>query len=125
MPDTSTPSLARRAARAGALRLLYRLGRRPASGVRSPYVVGWAVRRDWSGGGGTHEFVGFRTDRAAAARQLQRDREFWRGGVKPRLCLVRISHTDYRLHFRRHMCAAPDCPVPEAGAVAVMVGELR
>jgi hypothetical protein len=121
MLDTTRRPTERRAARVRVLRLLRRIDRRPTSGVTSRYVVGWAVRRDWSGGGGTHEFVGFRTDRGAAARQLGRDREFWRGAVKPRLSLVGISHSDYRLHFRRHMCSAPDCPVSDVEGVAASV----
>lgn len=119
-PEPTPPG--RSAARARLLHLLRQLRRRSAGGPVSPATVGWAVRRDWLVGGGTHEFVGWRPDRAAALRQLKRDRAFWRTGVKPRFALVRISHRDYRLHFRRWMCAAPDCPVPDPESVLATAG---
>ena len=68
-----------------------------------------AVRRDWPDG--THEFIRPRRDAAHAARELERDRGFWRRGpVRPELSIVEISRHEFRLHGRhRQNCRAPDC----------------
>jgi hypothetical protein len=83
-----------------------------------PMVVtfGWAVRRDWAGGG--HEFVALQPTPRAALKALTRDRAYWlRGPLKPRSWdVVLISRNDFELHQGRGLergrgaCRAPDCP---------------
>jgi hypothetical protein len=79
---------------------------------------GWAIRREWAGGG--HEFVAFQPSRPEAERAMARDRSYWiRGPVRPAFwCLVEISRRDFDLHVGRGLhrgrgaCRAPDCPRP-------------
>ena len=79
-------------------------------------TFGWAVRRNWAGGG--HEFVALRPTPRAALRALARDRAYWvRGPLKPRSWdVVLISRNDFDLHRDRGLergrgaCHAPDCP---------------
>jgi hypothetical protein len=79
-------------------------------------TFGWAVRRDWAGGG--HEFVALQPTPRAALKALTRDRAYWlRGPLKPRSWdVVLISRNDFELHQGRGLergrgaCRAPDCP---------------
>jgi hypothetical protein len=75
--------------------------------------TGCAVRRDWPNG--SHELVGFTTDKARARRFITRDRGFWRHGpVRPvSWQIVVVSRRDFDLHAGRHGCRAPDCPQAE------------
>jgi hypothetical protein len=75
-----------------------------------PWVVGFAVRRDWPDG--THEFVRFRRTAERLGRFIERDRAFWqRGPLRPRRwATVAISRHEFDLHAdHRQGCQAPDC----------------
>ncbi len=79
----------------------------------------FAVRRDWPDWR-THEFVSPRLTAADALRAAAADHAYWRRSpLRPRVSVVRMSANDFRIHRRRRICAAPDCPaaMPAAGEV--------
>ena len=95
---------------------------REAREDRQPWRAGWALRRDWPDGG--HDFFGFDWDGSGLLQRAARDGRFWaRGPVRPvSYTTVRISWRDFFQHGRdRALCCAPDCPVPDPAAVALVV----
>jgi hypothetical protein len=97
-------------------------GQRKTAGADRAWL-GWAIRRDWATG--CHEFVLFRNSRETVENNLVAERDFWRRGpLRPTLSVVEISGRDFDLHSRaRHLCKAPDCPLP--ATVAVMSDGVR
>lgn len=81
-------------------------------GDRCGAAAGYAVRRDWPDG--SHDLYGWRPSATAVQRRIKRTRASlrlgpWHYGT---LTVVRVSRRDVRLHARRDLCRAPDCPTP-------------
>jgi hypothetical protein len=79
---------------------------------------GFAVRTEWPDG--THRLFGWQRGWHQAWRAVQRDKWYWRGGLRPDAwSIVVVTRSDVHAHARRLWCTSTRCPT---GAVVARRG---